>query len=94
MQITPSLLHHSDRGSQYASYAYQALLDTNHFHPNMNRTGTRNDNAVAESFFAPPSRPNAFMTNLTVLAPRQGTTSFSISKRSTTVAIIIPLWAY
>ena len=49
---TPSLLHHSDRGSQYASYAYQALLATNHVQPSMSRTGVCYDNAVAESFFA------------------------------------------
>lgn len=47
-----ALLHHSDRGSQYASHAYQALLRAWRVQPSMSRTGVCYDNAVAESFFA------------------------------------------
>jgi putative transposase len=46
------LLHHSDRGSQYASFTYGALLAQHHMVPSMSRTGNCYDNAVAESFFA------------------------------------------
>ena len=49
---TVGLLHHSDRGSQYASHAYQALLQAWHVLPSMSRTGVCYDNAVMESFFA------------------------------------------
>jgi len=51
-QPAANLLHHSDRGSQYASAAYQALLHAWHVIPSMSRTGNCYDNAVMESFFA------------------------------------------
>ena len=46
------LLFHSDRGSQYASYAYQEALDANGITCSMSRRGNCWDNAVAESFFS------------------------------------------
>lgn len=48
----PGLLHHSDRGSQYACGDYQALLAAHGVVPSMSRKGDCWDNAVAESFFA------------------------------------------
>lgn len=50
---TPSkgLIHHSDRGSQYASIDYQRHLDANGMICSMSRKGNCYDNAVAESFF-------------------------------------------
>lgn len=42
---------HSDRGSQYASHAYQTLLADHHLVCSMSGTGCCYDNAVAESFF-------------------------------------------
>jgi putative transposase len=45
-------LHHSDRGVQYASLAYQHLLHQAGFTPSMSRVGNCWDNAVVESFFA------------------------------------------
>ena len=46
------LLHHSDRGSQYASGDYQALLADYDLLPSMSRRGNCYDNAPMESFFA------------------------------------------
>ncbi len=46
------LLFHSDRGSQYASNAYQAALDDHDITCSMSRRGNCWDNAVAESFFS------------------------------------------
>ena len=46
------LLHHSDRGSQYASHDYQNALDDLGVVCSMSRKGNCWDNAVAESFFA------------------------------------------
>jgi putative transposase len=46
------LIHHSDRGSQYASYEYQQLLAKHDLVSSMSRKGNCWDNAVAESFFA------------------------------------------
>jgi putative transposase len=48
----PGTIHHSDRGSQYASQTYRAVLDAHGFRPSMSRKGNCWDNAVAESFFA------------------------------------------
>ena len=45
------LLHHSDRGSQYASAEYQAVLQAGEMVASMSRTGNCYDNAVMESFF-------------------------------------------
>jgi len=45
------LIHHSDRGRQYASYAYQALLRRYEITPSMSRSGNCYDNAYMESFF-------------------------------------------
>lgn len=45
-------LHHSDRGVQYASAAYRALLAELQFTRSMSRAGDCWDNAVVESFFA------------------------------------------
>lgn len=44
------LIHHSDRGCQYASGDYQALLQKHEMIPSMSRKGNCWDNAVAESF--------------------------------------------
>jgi len=46
------LLHHSDRGSQYASYHYQQILASYGIQASMSRTGNVYDNAVMESFFS------------------------------------------
>jgi putative transposase len=46
------LLHHSDRGSQYASADYRRALKTHGIVCSMSRRGNCWDNAVAESFFA------------------------------------------
>ena len=48
----PGLLHHSDRGVQYASNAYRELLEEQKAVVSMSRKGNCWDNAVAESFFA------------------------------------------
>lgn len=46
------LVHHSDRGSQYASADYRRLLNANGIECSMSRRGNCWDNAVVESFFA------------------------------------------
>ncbi|MCK2097769.1 IS3 family transposase [Thauera aromatica] len=47
----PGVLFHSDRGSQYASHAYQARLATYGMRGSMSRKGNCWDNAPTESFF-------------------------------------------
>lgn len=46
----PGLVHHSDRGSQYASREYTALLKANGVKISMSRKGNPWDNAGCESF--------------------------------------------
>ena len=51
-RLPPSgLMHHSDRGSQYASADYRAFLDKHGIVCSMSGKGACWDNAVAESFF-------------------------------------------
>ena len=47
----PGLMHHSDRGSQYASHAFQARLKAYAMTCSMRRKGNCRDNAPTESFF-------------------------------------------
>jgi transposase InsO family protein len=47
---TPGLVHHSDRGVQYASHAYTDLLKQHQVIISMSRKGNPYDNAYAESF--------------------------------------------
>jgi len=46
------LIHHSDRGSQYASHAYQKLLKRHGMVTSMSRKGNCWDNAPVERFFS------------------------------------------
>jgi putative transposase len=46
------LLHHSDRGSTYASEDYQRMLDAHGITCSISRTGDCYDNAVMEAFFS------------------------------------------
>jgi putative transposase len=48
----PGLVHHTDRGSPYASDDYRRVLAAHAITASMSRTGDCYDNAVAESFFA------------------------------------------
>jgi len=45
------LIHHSDRGTQYASSSFQRLLDEHSITCSMSRKGNCWDNAMMESFF-------------------------------------------
>jgi transposase InsO family protein len=51
-RVLPGLIHHSDRGSQYAANDYRKLLRARRITCSMSRKGNCWDNAVAESFFA------------------------------------------
>jgi transposase InsO family protein len=48
----PGLIHHTDRGCQYASKAYRKLLESAGIRQSMSRRGNCLDNAMAESFFS------------------------------------------
>jgi transposase InsO family protein len=50
-QLRVGVVHHSDRGSTYASDRYQRLLARLKMHPSMSEKGNCYDNAAMESFF-------------------------------------------
>jgi putative transposase len=50
--VKPGLLHHTDRGVQYAATDYRRLLNKHKLVPSMSRRANCYDNAVSESFFA------------------------------------------
>jgi putative transposase len=49
-RVEPGLVHHSDRGVQYASRAYTEMLTGHNIQMSMSRKGNPYDNAKAESF--------------------------------------------
>ena len=49
-RVTPDLVHHSDRGVQYASSDYTQLLKDHHIQISMSRKANPWDNAACESF--------------------------------------------
>ena len=51
-RITGSLIHHSDRGSQYTDHQYQQLLKDHQIRQSLSASGNCYDNAMMESFFA------------------------------------------
>jgi transposase InsO family protein len=51
VNLKSGAIHHSDRGSQYASSKFQSLLAANALTPSMSRKGNCWDNAPTESFF-------------------------------------------
>jgi putative transposase len=51
LRPTKGLLLHSDRGSQYCSKSYQAIIERHGFQCSMSRKGNCWDNAPMESFW-------------------------------------------
>ncbi len=51
-QPAAGLIHHSDRGSEYASTSYQTLLQEPNIQASMSNTGDCYDNAMMEGFWA------------------------------------------
>lgn len=60
-QPAPGLIHHSDRGVQYASAAYVARLTTAEIRISMSAVGNPYDNAKAESFFKTLKREEVYL---------------------------------
>jgi len=62
------LVHHSDRGSQYASSEYIKTLDDNGIAISMSRKGVPQDNAYAESFMKTLKYEEVYMTEYANIA--------------------------
>jgi transposase InsO family protein len=56
----PGLVHHSDRGVQYASREYTGVLEAHGIIPSMSRPGNPWDNAQAESFIKTLKREEVY----------------------------------
>ena len=56
----PGLVHHSDRGIQYACREYTALLEAHGLIPSMSRPGNPYDNASCESFMKTLKREEVY----------------------------------
>jgi putative transposase len=59
---SPGLVHHSDRGIQYASAEYIAILTQRGMVPSMSRPANPYDNASCESFFKTLKREEIYAT--------------------------------
>jgi putative transposase len=59
---SPGLIHHSDRGAQYASHEYRGQLDKYKMICSMSRKGNCYDNACIESFHSILKRELVYQT--------------------------------
>jgi len=60
-QPAPGLVHHSDRGVQYASDEYMKVLEQHQLIPSMSRPGNPYDNASCESFIKTLKREEIYV---------------------------------
>lgn len=67
-QVQPGWVHHSDRGSQYASNAYGDAVTAAGGRRSMSRKGHPGDNSKAESFFATLKCEHVYRTEYEDLA--------------------------
>ena len=68
----PGLVHHSDRGIQYASADYVAILKQHGMVPSMSRLANPYDNASCESFFKTLKREEIYPTEYADLEDLRG----------------------
>jgi putative transposase len=92
----PGLLHHSDRGSQYASHTYRRLLKQNGMVCSMSRKGNCWDNAPTERFFGSLKREwltgNVYPTREAAVADVRAYIAYYNSRRlHTTLGDLTPM---
>ena len=66
--VSPGLIHHSDRGVQYAAADYVALLQEHKIQISMSRTGNPYDNAKAERFMRTLKYEEIYLNDYETLA--------------------------
>ena len=66
--VLPGLVHHSDRGVQYAAADYVALLQEHRIQISMSRTGNPYDNAKAERFMRTLKYEEVYLNDYDTLA--------------------------
>jgi putative transposase len=67
-RVFPGLVHHSDRGVQYAAQRYTDLLTTHAIQISMSRRGNPYDNAQAESFMKTLKYEEVYLNDYETLA--------------------------
>jgi putative transposase len=67
-RVLPGLVHHSDRGVQYAAQRYTNLLTTHAIQISMSRRGNPYDNAQAESFMKTLKYEEVYLNDYETLA--------------------------
>lgn len=92
----PGLMHHSDRGSQYASKEYQALLKQHQMVCSMSRKGNCWDNAPTERFFSSLKREwltgNIYVNRESAVADVRAYIAYYNSRRlHTTLGDVTPI---
>lgn len=91
------LVHHSDRGSTYASHDYRKVLDVHALDCSMSRKGDCWGNAVAESFFASLKREVDHIDDFTSRAQANATigeyidTFYNLQRRHSTIEYRSPV---
>ena len=85
----PGLIHHSDRGSQYAGGKYRKLIGKSHLTQSMSRKGECLDNAPMESVFA-SLKKNWRTASALKRARRPRLLSLNTSRFSTSGSVGIP----
>ena len=70
-QPAPGLVHHSDRGSQYASKLYVQRLEEHEIVISMSRKSNPYDNAFAESFIKTPKSDEVYCNEYETLEEAQ-----------------------
>jgi putative transposase len=76
----PGLIHHSDRGVQYASRDYTAELEQHGIRISMSRTGSPYDNAQAESFMKTLKYEEVYRTEYRTLEEAQASIAEFLEK--------------
>ena len=89
-EIPKGLIHHSDRGSTYASYDYTDLLSSFAIRQSMSAKGNCYDNAAQESFYG---RYKTSSVRGHIFASEQEAMPLSISKSSTIALESTHHWA-
>jgi transposase InsO family protein len=76
----PGLVHHSDRGVQYASREYTQLLEQHGIHISMSRKGNPWDNAACESFIKTLKYEEVYRSEYRDLAEARGSVGVFLEK--------------
>ncbi len=78
--VKPSLMHHSDQGTQYAAADYIALLVKHQIRISMSRTGNPYDNAKAERFMRTVKYEEVYLADYQTLTEARASISHFIEE--------------